>query len=99
MFVNLEELKAKITKIVENHGNQALVSELSAQLIEELSEFVNTHENVTKLLQEKETEIQNLQKTNMNLFLKVAKPIETEKLQTGEELTYDDLIKDMEGMI
>lgn len=97
--MNLEELKMKITKIVENHGNQALVSELSAQLIEELSEFVNTHENMTKLLQEKETEIQNLQKTNMNLFLKVAKPVETEKLQTGEELTYEDLIKDMEGMI
>ena len=97
--MNLEELKAKITKIVENHGNQALVSELSAQLIEELSEFVNTHENTTKLLQEKEKEIQNLQKTNMNLFLKVAKPVETEKLQTGEELTYEDLIKDMEGMI
>ena len=95
--MELKEFTAITNKITQNLNNQALITELLTNLIDDYSEVTT---NINNLQTEKQTfqeEIQNLQKTNMNLFLKVSSPIKDAPLQKSEPLKYDDLIKSMEA--
>lgn len=95
--MRLEEFQSLTTKIAQNLSNQALVTELLTQLNDDYAQESTTKENLTKQIGEYDGQIEQLQKTNMNLFLKVAQPVPDKVLTTTEPLKYDDLISDLEG--
>ena len=72
-----------------------MVTELLTKTIEGYSEICDTNRTIQESLSQKQEEITSLQKTNMNLFLKVSNPIPHESLQKPEALQYEDLIKGM----
>lgn len=93
--MNPQEFKALVAKIGQNLDNQGLVTELLTQVTDSYESQFNSTENLTKQVGEYETKVQDLQKTNMNLFLKVAQPVPTEDLGKAEPMTYENLLKDM----
>lgn len=95
-----EQMRALLARIAENATNQALLTELLTQAGDAYETTHTAHTALTTSSGEKDKQIQDLQKTNMNLFLRVTtpNPINPEAVGNNEkELTYDDLIKDMEG--
>lgn len=95
-----EEFRALTARIAQNLDNQALVTELLTQANESF-EQTSTHIDTLNLqAQETATQIEQLQRTNMNLFLKVGQPTPPaaeENLVASEQLTYDDLLSEFEG--
>ena len=92
-----EQFRDLMTRIAQNADNQALVTELSTQAIDAFTGVADTVTTLTEQNQQSETTIQTLKEKNMELFLKVAQPVQSEKLHTAEPLTYEDLIKDLGG--
>lgn len=92
-----EQFRELMTRIAQNADNQALVTELSTQAIDAFTGVADKVTTLTEQHQQSETTIQTLKEKNMELFLKVAQPVQTEKLHTAEPLTYEDLIKDLGG--
>jgi hypothetical protein len=95
--MDLKEHQAIINKISQNLNNQALITELLTTLQDDYTETQNNITNLTTQTQKSQEEISQLQKTNMNLFLRVSSPTDTQTLQKTDPLTYDDLIKNMEA--
>lgn len=92
-----EDFTKLTTQIAQNLGNQALVTDLLTQINEA---YTNTHTSQETLLEQTndfKEKIDTLQKTNMNLFLKVSNPVPDEKLNTEKPLQYEDLINDLGG--
>lgn len=99
--MNPEQFRELINRIAQNMTNQALVTELLTQATDA---FDTTHTSLTGLQTRESqlnTQITDLQKTNMNLFLRVTEPqtqkAASEALQQEGTLSYEDLIKTLEG--
>ena len=94
-----EQIKAMLARIGENLSNQALVTELLTQIGDAYETTHTAHTALTTASGEKDKQIQDLQKTNMNLFLRVTTPapINPDAVQGDKPMTYEDLIKDMGG--
>jgi C-terminal processing protease CtpA/Prc len=95
--MDIKDFTAITNKITQNLNNQALITELLTNLIDDYTEVQTNISNLQSQTQTYEQEIQNLQKTNMNLFLKVSSPTPDPPLQKTEPLKYDDLIQSMEA--
>ena len=95
--MDFKKIQSITTQIAQNLTNQALVTELLTQLNDLTLEGSTAIENLTKQAQDQSQTIADLQRTNMNLFLRVGNPVESPKVNTTEPLQYDDLIKSMEG--
>lgn len=89
-----EDFKALINKIVENRDNQGLITELATQVYDVYEERYNAHTSLADQVGEYDKKIEDLQKANMNLFLKVGNPVPAEKLAEPEKMEYEDLLKD-----
>lgn len=95
--MELKEYNNIVNKISQNLNNQALITELLTTLQDDYTETQNNITNLTSQTQKAQDEITQLQKTNMNLFLRVSSPTNSETLGKTEPLKYDDLIQSMEG--
>lgn len=95
--MDVQEFNAITNKITQNLNNQALVTELLTKLQDDYNETQTNITNLTAQTQTAADEIAQLQKTNMNLFLKVSSPTPTEALSKPEPLKYEDIITSLEG--
>jgi predicted nuclease with TOPRIM domain len=95
--MELKEYNNIVNKISQNLNNQALITELLTTLQDDYTETQNNITNLTTQTQKAQEEISQLQKTNMNLFLRVSSPTPDDKLGNKDPLKYEDLIKTMEG--
>lgn len=95
--MEIKEYQSIVNKISQNLNNQALVTELLTTLQDDYSETQTHISNLTTETQKAAEEITNLQKTNMNLFLRVSSPTDSKTLQKTDPLKYEDLIQSMEG--
>jgi hypothetical protein len=94
--MELQEFQETTNKIAQNLNNQALVTELLQSLNEGYTTVKTTFDTIQKQSTEYEKEIQTLQKTNMNLFLKVSQqPIAPESTGKTEPLKYEDVINSL----
>jgi uncharacterized protein YlxW (UPF0749 family) len=93
--MDIKDFNAITTKITQNLSNQALVTELLTQLIDDYSETQNNITNLNTQTQTYQNEISALQKTNMNLFLKLSSPVPEDGLKKPEPLQYEELVKGM----
>lgn len=97
-MLTLEEFRALTARIAQNLDNQALVTELLTQAVDGYEETTTQIGTLTAQAEETTETINQLQKTNMNLFLRVGQPTNNEEqLQTTEPMTYDDLLTEFEG--
>lgn len=85
------------TEIAQNLNNQARVTEILNELNEDYEQVSTSIDTMTTQVSEFETQIKDLQKTNMNLFLKVSNPVPEEQVNTTEPMTYEGLIDSMGG--
>jgi len=99
--MNPEQFRELVNRVAQNLSNQALVTELLTQVTEA---FDTTHTSLTGVQTsntELTSQIGELQKTNMNLFLRVTNPnpapINPQAVQGDKPLTYEDLINDLGG--
>lgn len=97
--MKLADYLALTAKIAQNLDNQGLVTELLTQLNEDYTQESTLKESLLSEKTEYDERIKQLQKTNMQLFLKQGNPVPDEKLSSTKPLEYDDLIKDMEDII
>lgn len=96
-IMDLKEYNNIINKVSQNLNNQALITELLTTLQDDYTETQNNLTNLTTQTQKHQDEISQLQKTNMNLFLRVSSPTNSDTLNKTEPLKYEDLIQSMEG--
>jgi hypothetical protein len=95
--VKLEDWNKLKTNIVASIGDQGKITQLLADAETEVTTFNTRFSELEKQTGEQASHIDSLQKTNMNLFLRVGNPVQpTDKLDNTEPLTYDKLL---EGMI
>jgi hypothetical protein len=96
--MKLDEFKQVTKSILENLSDQAKVSELLMNLNEDYGTQIAAYDQLSTKVAEQETNITSLQQTNMNLFLKLANPVEQtgQKQDPAEQYTYDDLLKTFE---
>lgn len=96
--MKIEEFQSITGQIAQNLTNQALVTELLTKLNDGYSEVKTTFDTVQEQTKEHQKEISQLQKTNMQLFLKQGQtPIAPDKLNDPTPLTYDDVLKSLGG--
>lgn len=93
-----EEVKKVVADIVANLSDQGKVTELLTNIVGAYETTYQTNESLTAAQQETEQKIKSLQDTNMKLFLKVAQPVESPKVNSDQPLSYDDLLKDFGGI-
>jgi hypothetical protein len=92
--MNVEEFTGITNQIAQNLNNQALVTELLTQLNDGFGNVRTTFDSLQQQQETYQKEINELQKTNMNLFLKVSqKPIASDTINNKEPLTYENVIK------
>jgi|SRR5690625_186090 len=96
--MTLEELKALIKNVATNLDNQAEVTKTLADLEKEVETIYHANDSFKQKHEEYEKQITSLKETNMDLFLRQGNPVESEKLNTPEPLTYGDLIMDLGGL-
>jgi hypothetical protein len=95
-FMDVKEFKDFTTQIAQANGDQGKITEILTNLNDKYETFYNTHESMQAQTQKQTEQIESLQKTNMQLFLKTAQPTDPAgKVDTTEELTYDKLLEDM----
>lgn len=93
-----EEFRALTARIAQNLENQALVTELLTQANETYEQTSTNFDSLAAQANESKEQIEQLQRTNMNLYLKVGQPTNNqEKLSSPDPLTYDDLLSSFEG--
>lgn len=90
--MKVEEYKALVQRIVENRDNQALVTELATQLNEVYENRYTAYSSLEEQYNEANKQIGDLQRTNMNLFLKVGNPTPPETINEPEPMKYEDLL-------
>ena len=96
--MELQEFKNIVGEIGQNLSDQGKVTTLLTKLVDDY-----TTESTTKstLLADQATHakvVQDLQKTNMDLFLKVANPTPDTVLNTTDPLTYEGLFDEKGGL-
>lgn len=90
--MKIEEFRSLVNKIVENRDNQALVTELATQVSEAYENRYTAYTSLEEQHSEASKQIADLQRTNMNLFLKVGNPAPPEKINEPEPMKYEDLL-------
>jgi hypothetical protein len=94
--VRLEDWNKLKTDIVASIGDQGKITQLLSDAETEVTTFNTRFSELEKQTNEQTSHIESLQKTNMNLFLRVGNPTPPEnKLDTAEPLTYDKLLEGM----
>lgn len=84
--------------IVANLGDQGKVTQILSDAETDVTTFNTRFADLEKKTTDYEGQIDSLQKTNMNLFLKQGNPVPVTPLQQTEKaLTYEDLVADLEG--
>lgn len=95
--VEKEKFNSIVDKIVANLDNVGLVTELAGQLKEDFGQFATVHETLSSKVGEHEAKIDELQKYNLELYLKTGQKVETQTLNDPEPLKFEDLITELEG--
>lgn len=81
------------TSIINNLDDQGKITQILSDLETEITTYNTRLSELEKIKQTQEEQIESLQKTNMNLFLKLGNPVPDESVRTDEpKLTYDDLL-------
>lgn len=89
----------KISKqIVENLGDQGKITQILADLEPEITTFNTRFADNEKKLGEYEGQISSLQKTNMELFLRVGNKVPDEAVRDTKPLAYEDLFDENGGL-
>lgn len=84
------------TDILQNLGDQGKITQILSDLETEVTTFNTRLSELEKIKQTQEEQIESLQKTNMNLFLKLGNPVPDEVVNSPEpKLTYDDLFNEL----
>lgn len=94
--MTLQEHKDIVNQILENHGEQAKVSELLAQLTDDYTAVSTTLADNTATTEKAIAECEELRKANMTLFRQIG--LKPEQNDTGnsstkpeEDVKYEDL--------
>lgn len=80
--------------ILANAADQGKLTQLLSDLETEVTTFNSSYMELQKQAEEQSGQIESLQRTNMNLFLKVGNPTPPEALQETRSLSYDDLFNE-----
>jgi predicted SnoaL-like aldol condensation-catalyzing enzyme len=95
--VELKDFQGITAKIAQNLSNQGLVTQLLTQLNDDYSQESTTKATLLEQTAKHEATVTELQKANMNLFLKVGNPTPDRVIQTEKTLSYEDLVESMGG--
>lgn len=82
------------SSIVANLGDQGKVTQILSDLETEVTTFNTRFTDLEKTRTEQTGQIDSLQKTNMNLFLKIGSPTSDKVVHTETKMTYEDLLND-----
>lgn len=86
------------TDIISNLGDQGKITQILSDLETEVTTFNTRFSDMERQTNEQASQIDSLQKTNMNLFLKIGNPVPDEKLNNTEKLTYENLFDENGGL-
>lgn len=79
------------SEIVANLGDQGKVTQILSDLETDVTSFNTKLSDLEKQTQEQNSQIESLQKTNMNLFLRVGNPTPDPVVQSEKKMNYEDL--------
>lgn len=83
------------TDIINNLGDQGKVTQILSDLETEVTTFNTRFTDLEKTKQAQAEQIESLQKTNMNLFLKLGNPTPDEAVNSSEpKMTYEALFNE-----
>lgn len=82
------------TTILANKDDQGKLTQYLSDLETEVTTFNTRFSDLEKQSLTQSEQIESLQKTNMNLFLKVGNPVPPEQLQSSKNLSYEDLFNE-----
>lgn len=80
------------SQIVASLGDQGKITQILSDLETEVTTFNTRFVDLEKQTQEQTGQIESLQKTNMNLFLKIGSQTPEPAINKPNELTYEDLL-------
>lgn len=93
--MKVEEFNAKVKAILENHTDQATVSTILSELVDDYTAEDAIKTAATKTAQELTTANEQLRQANMNLFLKIGSVKEPDPTpQPDTTPKYEDLFDD-----
>lgn len=95
--MKLEHWNKLKAAIVSSIGDQGKITQLLADAETEVTTFNTRFSELEKQTGEQSSQIESLQKTNMNLFLRVGNPVESPIVNEPEPLKYEDLIDTLGG--
>lgn len=81
------------TDIVSNLGDQGKITQILSDLETEVTTYNTRFQDLEKTVQEQTGQIDSLQKTNMNLFLKIGQPTPETNINTEKPMTYENLLE------
>lgn len=80
------------TQIMSNLADQGKITQILSDLETEVTTFNTRFTDLEKQSKEQASSIDSLQKTNMNLFLKIGNPVPEKIVHSSEtKLSYEDL--------
>lgn len=83
------------SEIITNSGDQGKLTQILSDLETDVTTFNTRFQDLEKQNQEQTSQIESLQKTNMNLFLKVGNQVPDKAVHTNEQkLSYEDLFNE-----
>lgn len=82
------------SEIVANLSDQGKITQILSDLETEITTFNTKHSELEKQVLEQTGQIDSLQKTNMNLFLKIGQPVPQAPIQSEKKMSYEDLLND-----
>lgn len=85
------------SKIMAANGDQAKITQVLSDLETEVTTFNTRFTDLEKQTTDQAGQIDSLQKTNMNLFLKVGQATPQPALQTEKHMSYEDLLNNWDS--
>ena len=87
------------SNILANLGDQGKVTQILSDLETEVTTFNTRFSTLETQAQEQTSQIESLQKTNMNLFLKLGNPVPEKVVHSTEtKLSFEDLFDENGGL-
>lgn len=91
--MKVEDFKAKLDEVLQNHTDQAKISTILSELTDDYTKVSADTETAKTTAQKLTDDNEKLRQANMSLFLKVGetKPQDTQKTKEDETPKFDDL--------
>ena len=85
------------SEIVANLGDQGKITQILSDAETEVTTFNTRFTDLETQNQTQTGQIDSLQKTNMNLFLKIGNQTPQKAIESTTKMSYDDLLNDWDG--